>query len=163
MKRLMILIILFSTIMITHSNAQKIETVEVKEKDKVQVSLGFFLVPSASISLKNLKPLFRQSSSLSPVVLINKGKWTYIPQYSILNNAVGFSVVYKPLDNFGTYLFTTKNLLNSGSYAGLGVFRPVANGRASAFLEIGNPYNTWDPGLYFGVFIPFLFNVGKGK
>lgn len=143
MKKVLLLLVLF--ISISKINAQK---------DSVSISAGLMFVPQGTISLKNPEKGFSTFAAGFLVAQISYKKTTYTPFYNMTGNATGIAIYQSFTNNFGSYVVGTKSILKEGGYVGIGLGTPVAAGRATFFVECGSPWNTWDPGIYIGAFIP---------
>ncbi len=132
---------------------------QTKTKDTVSVSIGLMLTPNGAINFRDSTIKFKTTSGIFLVSQIVYKKTVFTPFYNMTANSVGGAVYYSFVSNFGSYIVGTKNVFQSGGYLGAGVGTPVASGRATFFVEFGSTWNSWDPGIYVGVFIPFVKKV----
>lgn len=115
------------------------------------------VVPMGGIDLNSSDKSFTNSSNLLLVAPITKKKNTLIPLYSLFNNDLGFAYARSFTKKYGSYVIASKSMVSSNSYLGFGLTRSVD--KASLFIEVGSPLNSWKPGVYVGVFIPFTFEL----
>lgn len=139
-------------------NAQKHVLMGIKEKDTLHVKVGFTLVPSGSMSLE--KPgEFSTSTNIFGGVTTIKGKWFNTTFYSMTFNQVGTAFGYNFTPDLLMYIVGCKTTIVDKDYIGVGIGTPLANGRATGFMEIGSGTKNFKPGLYVGMFIPFTRQI----
>jgi hypothetical protein len=123
-------------------------------KSKYKVNLGFMLNPQGAIAVKNPSSGFSASIPLFVILPIEKGNVSLTPIYSLTDNSFGGFVNYS-FPKCGTYLVGIKSVQTSEIYLGIGVGIPVAEKRASAFVELGALRSNWEPLFFMGLSIPF--------
>ena len=131
------------------------------QKDTVKADLGFLFAPQAVVSLTDIED---GSSVITPLFLtgdIYVGKLTVSPFYNLTINAVGGAVGYQWFPKYGNYIVASRSLMIDNTYLGIGFTTPVAHGRATAFIEVGNDWTegTRTPLIFTGVFIPLVLKL----
>jgi len=123
-------------------------------KNKLKVNFGFMLSPQGCLSAENPSNGFTASIPLFVIIPIEKGNLSLAPIYSLTDNAVGGFIQYS-FRKLGVYAVGIRNIQCSGLYLGVGAGIPVAQKRASAFIEVGALRGEWDPLIFAGLSIPF--------
>lgn len=122
---------------------------------KINVSAGMTLVPQASMNLNKPSDGFSPFFNLFPQVTVSKNKWFGVGFYSIAFNSFGSAIGFNPTSHLTTYLVGLKSTMKNDGYIGLGIGTPVAENRATAFVEFGSSIQKPEPVIYIGMFIPF--------
>ena len=129
------------------------------EKDTLRINAGFTLAPQAGLVLKEPKSGFTTFMGLHLTVAITKKDITFIPSYFLSDNALGMVIEYEVTPKLATYVVGSKKLLSRSVYTALGFERPVAQGKAAAFIEVGSDWEEFEPCLFTGVFIPLSWVI----
>lgn len=132
-------------------------SINVYAQDSVSVKIGFRFNPQGSISIKQIKKGSQLVTPLLLVVVVNKGKNTFLTHYNLIANAVGVTYARAITDDIGVYAFGNKFVLSKGGYASVGVTRKL--GFSYGFVEFGTTWNKWSPDINVGVIIPFAFQM----
>lgn len=130
-----------------------------KSQDTMHIKIGFFFSPQGTISLQTPEKGF---SALTPVLFVtqfSKGKGGVNVMYNMTYNNIQLVYFHSLYKKIGTYLIASKRVLANGGYAGTGLTRSVADGRAVGFFEFGSAWNKWSPALYTGVIIPLTLKL----
>lgn len=128
-------------------------------QDTTIVKVGAMLAPQAGLNLKDADALFNESIPYFGTIQIVKKKTSCTLFYNFANNSVGTAIERSLTNNWGTYLVGTKNIQIDGGYAGIGTDYSIADGRAFIFIELGSSWNSWNPAIYTGIFIPFNYRI----
>lgn len=124
---------------------------------KVKVNFGMMLNPQGGISLKNPDKGFSVTIPLFVILPIEKGNLSLTPLYSLTDNSVGGFATYS-FPKVGVYFVGIKSIQRSDLYLGVGAGVPVAEKRASAFIEIGTTQE-WNTQVFLGISIPFTLKL----
>jgi len=124
---------------------------------KVKVNFGMMLNPQGGISLKNPDKGFSVTMPLFVILSVEKGNLSVTPLYSLTDNSVGGFVTYS-FPKVGVYFVGVKSIHYSDLYLGVGAGVPVAEKRASAFIEIGTTQE-WNTQVFLGISIPFTLKL----
>jgi hypothetical protein len=128
-------------------------------QDSLRVKAGLTLVPVATINPKNISGFNAYQNMLVGITTIKK-KWFNTTFYSVSFNQYGTAIGYSPNKLLTGYLVYARTTTKSKTdYAGIGFGTPLANGRATGFVEFGSNTYTWSPACYIGMFIPFTVNL----
>ena len=147
MKKLFLVLII--SILSININAQSDSL-----KNKFKINFGLMLTPQGGMSMKNSLEGFTTSIPLFVILPLEKGNISLTPIYSLTDNSAGGFITYS-FPKLGIYVVGIKNIKVSGLYLGIGAGMPVAEKRASAFIEIGALQEKWDPLIFMGLSIPF--------
>ena len=123
-------------------------------KDSLQKAFGVFLLPNGSLNLKEPKNGFSASSPISIQFTLKKGNYFQSIFYTFNDNSLGTAVYHKNM-----YIVATKRIVLPGGYAGIGITKEVANGRALMFCEFGGNWDKFTPGISIGALVPFMFKI----
>jgi hypothetical protein len=123
-------------------------------KNELKVNFGIMLNPQGKMSLKNPDKGFEVVSPLFVILPIEQGNLSLTPIFQLDDNSIGWFVNYS-FKKFGAYAVGIKDTKCLDLYLGIGGSVPVAEKRASMFIEFGSIQNKWDPQFFFGLSIPF--------
>lgn len=138
-------------VLITNINAQH---------DTAVVKAGVMLVPMGWINLNQPNDDGLSSTlGIFGVAQVISGNTVITPYYAINTNAYGAALYQQLTPDFGVYVVGNKSSMRNDGYAGIGIGTPLAKGNATGFVELGSSWKTWQPGIYFGVFIPIVRRV----
>lgn len=128
-------------------------------QDTLHVNVGFMFVPQGAMNLEKPDKVFLPVLPIFAVASFVKGKTTINAMYCMTFNTLQVICLEKFTPNFGVYLKVNKSIFANTGYAGVGVTRSVADGKANAFIEVGSGWNIYTPALSMGVIIPFTFKI----
>jgi len=146
MKHIFVCLILFASSLLNAQNTLKIKT-------------GFLFAAQGALSLETPSKGFSTFTPVSAVVSFVKGKSMVNVVYNMTSNKAGLLYWHQLGNSNGYYAACNKNVFTKGGYAGTGVTKSVADGRAIGFLEFGSTWHEWNPALYVGAIIPLTFKV----
>ncbi len=128
------------------------------KKDPWIIEAGFTLVPQGSMSLETPGKFTTYTNVFGGITTI-KGKWFNTTFYSMTFNQIGTAIGYNFNPDLLMYIVGCKTTIADKNYLGIGIGTPLANGRATGFVEVGSGTKKWAPGLYVGMFIPFTRKI----
>jgi len=136
------------------------------KKGGVTISAGFFLVPQAEMELTKFASeedggLYKFKSSTPPLFgagLIKINKITLAPFYLFNNNSIGLLVEHQTFERLGCFSIISKSTMENSGKVGFALTTPLADKKATAFIELCMPWNgrEWKKTLSVGIIIPFV-------
>ncbi len=128
-------------------------------QDSLKIKTGFLFSAQGSLSLQTPSKGFSTFTPVSAVVSFVKGKSMVNVVYNMTSNKVGMLYWHKLGSSTGYYIACNKNVFTKGGYAGTGLAKSIADGRAMTFCEFGSTWHTWSPAIYIGAIIPMTFRI----
>lgn len=120
-------------------------------------SAGMMFNPQGKVLLKEADKGSSLVMPLYALVTMEKGKFSYSPMFCLNDNSVGGFISYSFSKLCNTYIVGSKSTTNSDVYLGLGTGVLVSGG-SNLFIEFGSLAAKWEPQIYLGVSIPFMWN-----
>lgn len=146
-SKILVLLTIISCTFANPTNAQD---------DTLRINAGAMVVPMGWITPNEGDKGFETTVGVFGVAQFIQGNTVITPFFSMTTNSLGAAVYQQLTPNFGMYVVGTKSALRNNGYAGIGAGTPLAFGRATGFVEYGSSWQTWQPAIYIGAFIPIV-------
>lgn len=123
---------------------------------QTKYSWGMMFNPQGKILLNEADKGFSLVYPLYLLGTITRGELSFSPMFCLNDNSFGGFLSWDFTPKSNSYFVASKSANTRDVYLGIGAGTKVSN-NSSIFLEFGTLAQKWEPQVYLGVSIPFIW------